>query len=153
MSSVWTGLSADPERRLRLKQKESDLSMEDSSADFNFYTTWSQSVHLKVTLQTQIHNFNNEENKGKKNNNYEDTDTLCDTQLILYLDAVGHSCLSVSTSVKCTACPPALVLKTFPCGRVRRRGKYRNNVQDQNALVSYCFKRAPRLVTTRWESS
>lgn len=39
MSSVWTGLSADPERRLRLKQKESDLSMEDSSADFNFYTT------------------------------------------------------------------------------------------------------------------
>lgn len=31
-----------------------------------------------------------------------------------YLSAAGFSCLSVSMSVNCTACPPPLVLKTSP---------------------------------------
>lgn len=37
-----------------------------------------------------------------------------DPEPLLRLDAVGHSCLSVSMSVNWTACPPPLVLKTLP---------------------------------------
>lgn len=119
MSSTSAGPSADPDRLLRLKQRALFLSQFSYKVRIQPFpvSVWEHLItciwlalisamfwyYSHISLCTQKY--------------------ITFLYIILYLGANGQTCLRVSMSVNCTACPPLLVLNTSPWWGLNNKNK------------------------------